>query len=299
MARFARTADLPGRGRAVVWDDPGPPHAPTLVLLHGLALTAELNWFGVIATLRRRYRVVTLDLRGHGDGLPIRGPFTLEGCADDVAAAAEALGIDQFIPVGYSMGGFVAQLLWRRHPDRVAGLVLCATARTVWDSPLEHGISAVLPSVTHAIGWLPWVERLGADLLASSLLGHGSDRPAREWALAQMRRTSLTTALGAMQAACGFASHRWIGLVDVPSAVLVTDRDHVVPVRRQHALARAMPGCQTYEIAGDHGVFLSSPELFAAVLLRACDAVAGSAATGPALLPDGSAQSDTLGRTAS
>ena len=295
-ARFARTVDLPGRGRTVVWDHPGPRRAATLVLLHGVTLTAELNWFGVVATLRRRYRVVTLDLPGHGDGLPCRRPFTLEDCADDIAATAGALGIDRFIPVGYSMGGFVAQLLWRRHPHRVAGLVLCATARTVWDSPLEQGLSLVLPSVAHAIRWLPGADRLGADVLGSSLLDRDSDRVAREWALAQMRRTSLYTALAAMQASCGFASHRWIGLVDVPNAVVVTGDDRIVPARRQRDLARAMPGCAVHEIAGGHGVFLGSPGVLAGALLRACDSVAGSVAgavvRGSGRVADGSTQID-------
>jgi len=303
-ARFARTADLRGRGRTVVWDHPGPPNAPTLVLLHGVTLTAELNWFGVVAALRRRYRVVTLDLPGHGDGLPHRRPFTLEDCADDVAATADALGIDRFVPVGYSMGGFVAQLLWRRHPHRVAGLVLCATARTVLDSPLEHGVSLVLPSVVHATRWLPGIDRLGADLLGSSLLGNGCDGHARGWALTQMRRTPLNTALAAMQAACGFASHRWIGLVDVPSAVVVTGEDRIVPARRQRDLARALPGCAVYEIAGDHGVFLSSPGLLADALLQACDAVvspvAGAVVGGSDLIADGPVQADAVpGLTAS
>ena len=49
-------------------------------------------------------------------------------CADDVAAMADIVGVDRFVPVGYSMGGAVAQLVWRRHRRRVGGLVLCATA---------------------------------------------------------------------------------------------------------------------------------------------------------------------------
>ena len=52
----------------------------------------------------------------------------LADCADDVAALVEELGTGKVIAAGYSMGGPVAQLLRRRHPDKVAGLVLCATA---------------------------------------------------------------------------------------------------------------------------------------------------------------------------
>src|SRR5207249_4259135 len=54
--------------------------------------------------------------------------FRLADCADDVAALADNLGVEQAIVVGYSLGGPVAQLTWRRHRDLVAGLVLCATA---------------------------------------------------------------------------------------------------------------------------------------------------------------------------
>src|SRR4029078_4957520 len=48
--------------------------------------------------------------------------------ADDAVAVCDNLGIDHFIPVGYSMGGPIAQLIWRRHQPRTAGIVLCATA---------------------------------------------------------------------------------------------------------------------------------------------------------------------------
>ena len=54
--------------------------------------------------------------------------FRLADCADDAAALLDVLGIDQAIVVGYSMGGPIAQLLWHRHPEKVAGLVLCATS---------------------------------------------------------------------------------------------------------------------------------------------------------------------------
>src|SRR5580765_2377666 len=61
--------ELPGRGQAFVAEIEGPPGAPTLFLLHGLACTAYLNWFPVLRTLGERYRVVMMDMRGHGRGI--------------------------------------------------------------------------------------------------------------------------------------------------------------------------------------------------------------------------------------
>src|SRR3954453_22233267 len=143
----------------VVEDAPGPPGAPTLVLLHGVTLTAELNWGGIVEPLRVRYRVIMFDLPGHGRGVRTSGfglgDFRLEDCADDVAAVAAALGVERLVAVGYSMGGLVAQLLWRGPPGLVSGLVLCATARNVSGSPWERTAALTLPFLVAGAVWMP------------------------------------------------------------------------------------------------------------------------------------------------
>ena len=70
-----------------------PPGAGTLMLIHGVSGTAEMNWGKVLGPLGRHFRVVAADLRGHGDGIPLRARFRLEDCADDVAALADVLHI--------------------------------------------------------------------------------------------------------------------------------------------------------------------------------------------------------------
>jgi pimeloyl-ACP methyl ester carboxylesterase len=267
-----RVLELPGRGRTVVWDAPGPPEAPTLLLLHGVTLTASLNWGGIVETLGRRYRVVLVDQRGHGDGLPC-GVFRLEDCADDLAAVAEHLGIDRLVVVGYSMGGLVAQLMWRRHPHLVAGLVLCSTARNVSGTPWEQSASLMMPSLVTAAMWIPAAVAMRADLIGAALLDSECDPTQRRWALSEMRRTSLVDALSAMQAVSEFSSHSWIGSVDVPSAVVITRHDRVVPARRQWKLARALPHATVVEMDGGHDVFLHSPARFGAAVESACAAV--------------------------
>jgi 3-oxoadipate enol-lactonase len=130
--------ELPGRGSGYVYHSPAPPGAPTLVLLHGLWATGSLNWFPAFAPLAGRFGVAAADLRGHGRGIPVTGHFRVADCADDVAALVDALGTGPVILVGYSLGGVVAQMTWRRHPDRVAGLVLCATSRNFGGSRQEQ-----------------------------------------------------------------------------------------------------------------------------------------------------------------
>ena len=262
--------ELPGRGVTRVWDYAGPSGAQTLMLIHGLTFTAELNWGKTFAPLAQHFRVVAIDLRGHGDGIEVGPRFRLEDCADDIAALAEVLGIVRFVAVGYSMGGMVAQLLYRRHPSLLSGLVLCATARNVLGSPAERLTALALPAATAAIRWNPFLMPMSAEFLGMALLGPVDDPATARQARAQLRRTTLATALSAIQAVCEFTSHSWIGQVDVPAAVVVTARDRLVPVTRQLRLARAIPGASVHEVDGDHAVCLTRPQLFAQALLQAC-----------------------------
>jgi pimeloyl-ACP methyl ester carboxylesterase len=269
-APLTHLAELPGRGVTRVWECAGPPGAETLILLHGVTFTAELNWAKVFAPLSRHFRVIALDLRGHGDGIRAGSRFRLEDCADDVAALAEALDISRFVAVGYSMGGMVAQLLYQRHAPLLSGLVLCATARNVLGSPIEQLAALALPTAAVAIQWNPLLQPMSAEFLGMTFLGSVDDPATARWARAQLRRTTLATAISAIRAVSEFTSHTWIGEVDVPVAVVVTARDRIVPVSRQMKLARAIPGASVHEVDADHAVCVTAPQVFSQALLQAC-----------------------------
>jgi 3-oxoadipate enol-lactonase len=266
----SRLVELPGRGVTRVWECAGPRDAPTLMLIHGVTVTAELNWARVFAPLSRHFRVVAMDLRGHGDGIGAGVRFRLEDCADDVAALAEALGISGVVAVGYSMGGMVAQLLYRRHASLLSGLVLCATARNVLGSPMEKLAALALPTAAAAVQWNPLLQPMSAEFLGMTLLGSVDDPATARWARAQLRRTTLATAISAIRAVCEFTSHTWIGEVEIPTAVVVTARDRIVPASRQMKLAQAIPGASVHEVDADHAVCTTAPQVFSPVLLQAC-----------------------------
>jgi 3-oxoadipate enol-lactonase len=266
-APLTRLVELPGRGVTRVWECAGPPGAGTLMLIHGVACTAELNWGRVLAPLAAHFRVVAADLRGHGDGIRAGSRFRLEECADDVAALAAALGTGKFTAVGYSMGGLIAQLVYRRHASLVSGLVLCSTAGSV-GSPAQQLAAFALPAA--GLWWNPVLQLVSAEGLGLALLGPIDDPATARWARAQLRRTTLASAVSAIQAVCQFSSDDWISQVDVPSAVVVTTRDRIVPASRQLGLAQAIPGASVHEIDADHAVCITAPQTFARTLLTAC-----------------------------
>ena len=141
---------------------------------------AGLNWFNAFDRSSRRYDVVAPDLRGHGRGLRTRRRFRLADCADDVAAVLEQLDTGPVIAVGYSMGGPVAQLLWRRHPELVSGLVLCATSYRFVNGARERFIfgsmMATAVGTTRAGDLLAHGARDAA--LRAPRLGHPADHAA-------------------------------------------------------------------------------------------------------------------------
>jgi pimeloyl-ACP methyl ester carboxylesterase len=98
----------------------------TLVLVHGWALDHRL-WDGQVPPLATRYRVVTLDLAGHGESGRQRAQWTIAAFGQDVKAVVEAVNAGQVVLVGHSMGGPVVLEAARRMPGRTKGVVLIDT----------------------------------------------------------------------------------------------------------------------------------------------------------------------------
>jgi 3-oxoadipate enol-lactonase len=274
-----RPLTLPGRGTTWVREaGPGAPGSPALVLLHGWTVTAALNWVHAFEPLAAEFRVVALDHRGHGRGIaPSRvRRFRFDDCADDVVALADALGIERVVPVGYSMGGPVAALTWRRHPSRVAGLVLCATSRR-FPAPsgprpvgMDMAVRGGALGVAAALRSAPPALRQRAN--AAMLERRAAQLP--DWALAEVSGNDPAAIVEAFAELRGFDAAPWIGEIDVPTAVLVTMRDQVVPPARQLELADEVPGAAVWQVDGDHTACVSQRAAFVPALVEACRWVA-------------------------
>lgn len=266
--------ELPGRGGSTyVTDTPGPsPQSPTIVLLHALGCTGLLTWYPAIEPLSRRYRVVTLDQRWHGQG--IQGEeFSLHDCADDVAALIDVLGLEDVMVAGYSMGSIVAQRVWRQHPEKVQGLVLCATTDKFQLTPQERFFFAGMGA---AMAGARGLSRSRTAVRAARAAAQAADlEPSdlQEWALREFRSTS-PWAVGQALAALGrHHSRPWVGKIDVPTAVVVGSNDRVIPSDRQIGLARAIPGATVHDFDGGHAACVLEAESFVPVLLEAVNTV--------------------------
>lgn len=262
-----REVTLPGRGTMFFREVAGPPDAPTLMLLHGWTATADLNFFTCYEALGKHFRVIAPDQRGHGRGIRSNKPFTLAACADDAAALADHLDIATFIPVGYSMGGTVAQLLWKRHEARVRALVLAATSGYFVSTRQERLSFLGL----HGLGVLARVTPPGArERITERVYLQRKVSDWEPWAAAQLQQHDWRTILEAGGALGSFNSRDWIRTVDVPSSVVITMRDRVVPVKRQMRLFEALPRAEAFRVEADHDAVYARADEFVPTLVRAC-----------------------------
>lgn len=262
--------ELPGRGTTFVRTLAGPIGAPTVVLLHGWTATADINWFTCYRPLAEHYRVVALDHRGHGRGIRSRKLFRLEDCADDAVAVCDALGIDTFIPVGYSMGGPVAQLIWQRHRQRTAGLVMCATA-AYFSTSREERLSFLGISGLAAVARLTPLQT--RQWMTEQFYLQRKADLWEPWAIEEASQHDWRAVLEAGRAIGNFSAREWIGDIDVPTSTLITMRDRVVPVRRQVRLFEAIPDAEAFRVDGDHDAVVANAKQFVPTLLRACRSV--------------------------
>ena len=284
-----RSVDLPRLGPIEVRDSgptTGARNEPAILLLHGWTVSADLNWcrtYGPLAGWRGgRTRLVIWDHRGHGArGLRTGTTTDLNDLADDAAAIARTLGIERAVAVGYSMGGAVAQVLWRRHHDLVAGLVLGATAarfavddrqRQEFDM-IGRGVGPSRLLETVGCGGPAWrYARWLGDRRAGGSVSTG-DAVFDKWAWQETRAGVLSRVLAAGRDLGRFDSTGWLDGVDVPHAVLVCEKDETVPTVRQRELVAALPSPTVHGMAADHAACVTRPELFVPALTEALEAV--------------------------
>jgi pimeloyl-ACP methyl ester carboxylesterase len=240
---------------------------PPVMLLHGWIATADLNWCGAYNDLAEAgYRVLAIDHRGHGRGLRPLELFTLADCATDAAGVLRTLGLAPAVIVGYSMGGAIAQLVARDHPDVVHGLVLSGTAqhwqdpqtRRVWRAMGAFGLSlSVAPRAT----WRRGFQRLGIPESQRSV-----------WLQSEMMRASASDIAEAGRELGRFDSRPWAGSLQARAAVVVTTKDRAVSPAKQRELAAAV-GAQVFEAPIRHLEVATQAAVYNPVLLEAIAAV--------------------------
>lgn len=243
-------------GITLGYDDRG--HGLPLVLLHAFPLNRRM--WAASAALAQHYRMITPDLRGHGDSEVVPSPALISDMADDVIKLLDALHIERTVIGGLSMGGYVALNIVARYAPRVQALIL-ANTRAGADSAEGKRNRAILGQTA---------LDAGANAIADQMIPKLLSAPAqRNRELVDHVRSMIiaTDPRGIAAASQGMAarpdSTAVLGSINVPTLIIGSTDDAVIPMAESIAMHGAIANA-TLEIIPDAGHLsnLEQPESF-------------------------------------
>ncbi len=224
-------ATIVHKGIKLAYEDRGA-GKPAFVFVHGWL--CDRSFFAPQAEyFVRRHRVVSVDLRGHGESDKPEGQYPIAAYADDIAYMIEQLGLGKVLAVGHSMGGAVAFQLAAAHPDRVAGIVMLDPIRS-FTQPSREGRS---PSEA-------MVEEIGAgnreplrQFIMNRFFLPTSDRKLVEDVLAVMMAAPSHVAANAMRGILAFDGAAVAAQFTIPTLHIAATPPHNPP----HLMSQLLP----------------------------------------------------------
>lgn len=251
-------------GARVHFEDRG--SGPPLVLLHSFLCSGEM-WEPQLPEFERRYRVVNVDLRGHGRSGPVGSSFTLYDLVDDVVAVLDQLGIHRAAWAGLSIGGMVSLRAALRAPDRVSRLLLLDTdaGRERIGARMQHRL---LGLGVQAFGFRPFLPAI-LPLFFCAATRERRPQLVDEWRthFAALHVASMLQTLRALNRRDSVVSR--LGEIRAPALVLVGAEDRSLPPSCSRRLAAALPDAEltVFDEAG-HLSNLEQPRAVTAAMLE-------------------------------
>jgi non-heme chloroperoxidase len=257
-----RTAALPN-GVTLQYVERGKASGVPVIFLHGVTDSCR-SFEPLLDRLPDTIRALAITLRGHGASSKPDDGYRYADMAEDLRAFMDALALPAAVIVGHSMGGMVAQRFAATHPDRVAGLVLMGTFRTIhghaavqemWDAALSTLSDPVDPGFVREFQVSTLARPVPPEFL-EIVVGESLHVPARVWR---------DTFKGFLETED--FSHELAG-VAAPTLIAWGELDTYAVRADQDALREAIPGSRlvTYPGAG-HAFHWEDPGRFAADLV--------------------------------
>lgn len=232
------------QGREVGYDDVG--SGAPVVFLHGFPHHRGL-WAPQLGALLDRARCIAPDLRGLGESAA-GTDTTMDTYADDVVALLDHLRIERAVVCGLSMGGYAALAMWRRHAERIRGLVLMDT-RAGGDTPDGIARRREMMALAREKG-----ASGVADAMITGMVGRSTRAKCPEVVDAMHAMLEAAPVSGILEALHALMtrpdSNPTLPTITVPTLIVVGDEDVLTPVAESAAMHAAIPGSRLEVIAG-------------------------------------------------
>ena len=230
------------------YDDRGNHDAQPLVLLHGFPLNRSM-WKHQLADLSESYRVIAVDLRGHGETTVTPGTVAMSEMASDVKNLLDKLSINESIHLGgLSMGGYVAWEFWLQFRQQLKSLLLFDT-RAIADTEEVARARRMMASQVVTAG-----SQMAADSMLPKLVSDATkdNHPDVVSSVNKMILETHPEAIAATQR--GMAERRdmtsFLSEVDLPTFVCCGEHDVISTPTEMREIASAMPFAEFFEVPG-------------------------------------------------
>jgi 3-oxoadipate enol-lactonase len=211
----------------VSYTEDGSPDAPAIVFIHGFPFNKNM-WTEQIHALQENFRVITYDVRGHGESESGDTAFSIDLFVDDLISLLDALKIEKTIICGLSMGGYIALRAIEKHPERVQALILSDTQCGA-DSP--EGIEKRMLAIENikVNGLEQYAEASVLNLFApASLQKKGKEVIAIRDTILNTSATSIIKTLQAL--ANRKETCTTLNQIKVPVLIIVGREDKITPI---------------------------------------------------------------------
>lgn len=251
------TLDVNGIG--LYYEDIG--HGTPILFLHGLGSSSQ-DWEFQVAEFSSDFRVITVDLRGHGKSAKVPGPYRIELLASDAAGLLRALGVDAAHVVGLSLGGGIAFQMALSFPALVKSLVIVNSAP---DAEIRTIRQRLLVATRFAMVRLLGLRRVG-KMLSKKLLPGPELAGVRADFTERFARNDRDCYLAALRSLLAWSVSAHIGSITCPTLVIAADNDYT-PVAVKEAYVAKIPGAKLVIVPDSrHALPLEKPQRFNAVL---------------------------------
>ncbi|HIJ80122.1 MAG TPA: alpha/beta hydrolase [Desulfuromonadales bacterium] len=255
-------------GHKLWYDDQG--EGTPIILLHGWGVSSAI-WRYQIEGLGDRCRVITPDLRGHGNSKIVDAGYDFPAFADDLVDLVTALDLHKVLLVGWSMGAEVATQAYSQIADRFCGLVLVsATPCFIARDRFRYGLSAAeLDGMRLKVrrGSRRALDGFYGRLFEEGELDAGC-RDEIDRLLAGCATPDTPALLGALDALAGADMRPLLPEITVPTLIVNGDCDRICLPQASRFLADSIPGSVQREFNGcGHAPFLSRPGIFNAEII--------------------------------
>jgi 3-oxoadipate enol-lactonase len=231
-------------------------------------------WHGQVPALKQGYRVINVDLRGHGRSGPENRRYSLYDLVSDVIAVLDQLGIERAIWCGLSVGGMIALRAALVHPTRVSSLILIdsdAGAEVPWRKLKYRAMGAG----ARLVGVRPLASSISRLMFGRTTRAR-NPRLVREWKrdLDDLHIPSVLRMLDALVERDSLLSH--LSEIKVPTLIVVGEEDRALPPAVSRRMQERMPQARLELIAqAGHLSALEQPETLNQLIMAFLDARRG------------------------